>query len=187
MCVRPQRPSADCGGPLRWCGVDERASASSCRCAHLPGRLQEGEPAGGRGAARRRHCRRTRADGRMGRLVQLGQSGRAGALMRFAPEYVRTSSTRTSRRQGAVPRAADGDSLRAPGDARRAGHRHAATTRTRSATRSTRSREHDVRRDAYDGTLRGSVLLRRAVDRRRVRRGRRPAACTPPAAATTST
>ena len=55
-------------------------------------------------------------------------------------------------RQGALSVAADGDPLRAPGDARRPGHRLAPPTRTRSAWRSTACRRTTIRDVNYDGT-----------------------------------
>ena len=79
-------------------------------------------------------------------------------------------------RQGAVPRAAAGDPLRAPGDAGRAGHRLRAPTRARSATRSTAICRDTRPPRALRRHLRGPVLLRRAPDRRARRRRRRPPA-----------
>ena len=90
-------------------------------------------------------------------------------------------------REGAVPRAADGDPLRAPGDARASRGSCRAPTRARSATALDSIDLDEVRQVRYDGTLRGSVLLRRALIVAGAAARTPPAACTPRARATTST
>ena len=98
--------------------------------------------------------------------------------MRFAPEYVtNVLNENFEDAKAAAPGAADGDSLRPPGDAGRAGHRLARPTRARCATRSTASRSTSVRDVPYDGTCEDLFfyierLIVEAVRRRR----RRPAA-----------
>ena len=89
-------------------------------------------------------------------------------------------------RQGALPVAADGDSPRAPGDARRPRHRH----RSGRPHPARRARLHlDERRpgDALRRPLRGPVLSTSSGCSSRRAARKRPAGCTPRAAATTST
>ena len=90
-------------------------------------------------------------------------------------------------RQGAVPVAAHGDSLRASRDARRTAASSAPDDARRSARRSTASPLDAIRAASVRRHLRGPVLLRRAPARAVRAATTSPAACTPRAAATTST
>jgi hypothetical protein len=106
--------------------------------------------------------------------------------MKFAPE-VRDPRTQREfrRRQGAAALAADGDQLRAPGDAGRAGHHLRADARALRDALDGISLDR-VREVLYDGTYEDLFFyIERLIDRPAARTS--PAACTPRAAATTST
>ena len=98
---------------------------------------------------------------------------RGAPAVKFAPDYVAcvlNDVFEDAKAQFLV--AADGDSLRAPGDARRAGHRLAGRRpRACRGARLHRSRRRSP--GAVRRHLRGPVLLRRTADRGAVRRGRR--------------
>ena len=177
---RARRPAGRAAGPVQARRQGARCSsrgATSCMTARDDTRRRAAAAVAARGRPRRTE---THAAAAARPLAQ-------AAGMNVRPAVRRPGPQRELRgRQGAVPVAADGDPLRPPGHARRSRHRRPRPTPVRCARRSTRSRSRRAR-DPYDGTLRGSLLPRRAADRARRAARTSPAACTPRAAATTST
>ena len=108
--------------------------------------------------------------------------------MKFAPEYVTYVLNENFEDAKALFLAADGDPLRAPGDARRAAASSPrADARAHPRRRSTRSRWTTVRASPYDGTYEDLFFYVERLIVAGLRRGRRRPAAHRALAATTST